>query len=511
MRRTRLCLSILVLVVASTWLFAPGLVTAFVTIASSKLVTNTTGGKNQNPAIDQSGKVIVFTSNTDHRRATGTIFDPPAAFDFNGAGNGFTPPVAADPNPSCTNCVDANLNSGNLFLWRLAKKGSSPANSVRQLTFSASGDFASNQAPDISQRGNFVGWDSDRDHVAGNADGNREIFLLEVATGAIAQVTTTTGGSDAANRGASLSDDGKLLAFDSSRDLAGPACALGDGVSPCANADGNAEVVVYDRVAGRFVQVTSTSGGTGNANRRARISNDGRYVGFQSNRDFGGALPGGASCAQLDGVSPCGNADGNGEIVLFDRKENRFTQITNTVSGGGCSGTDPNERVELNKQGKLVSFQSKCEAQLNPTGCGDCDGNDEVFVADIGKKGLQQLTISKGGFNRVPRISGQGSWLVFESSRNYKGLNPSHGRAIYFLRRKSGKAPAGQTGPGQLIEDSTSPLAQNAKTEAVIASVTNGFNSTIEQFGLSGNGRFVTFDNQKSVGNQEIWRVDRNK
>src|SRR5262249_15848805 len=124
---------------------------------------------------------------------------------------------------------------------------------------------------------------------------------------------------------------------------------------------------------------------------------------------------------------------------------------------------------------------------------------------------IQQVTISDAGFNRVPRISGSGAYVVFESNRNYKSLNSSHGRTIYILKRSSGNAPSGLTAPGQLPHDATSTLAQNSKAQITTTTVTGGFNSSIEQFGVSTNGKTVAFDNQKLVGNQEIWYVDRTK
>jgi WD40-like Beta Propeller Repeat len=486
---------------------------AFLTLATAKLVTNTTGGLNQNPSIDKSGNLIAFTSNTDHEHPSGTVFAPPAAFDFDGAGNGFTPAGAADPNPSCQNCAPGNTTAGNLYLWRARKKGADPANSFRQLTFSTTGGFTANQEPDLNQRGTFVAWDSDRDHVGANADGNREIFLLELKTGAITQVTHTTSSGDTANRRASLSDDGKLLVFESTRDFSGASCTLTDLVSPCDNADGNSEVMLYRRLTGDFVQVTKTTGGTTSANPRPRISNDGRYVAWQSTRDFGAQLPPAATCTLLDGVTACDNADGNSEVMRVDLKKNAFTQLTKTTPAPGCSGTGANERVEISTRGNYVSFQSTCEFQLNPGGCGSCDGsdNDEVFVADFRKKALQQATISAAGYNRVPRISGNGTYIAFESTRSYKTQNPGHQRALYLLRRSSGKPPAGKTGPGQLIEDAGSPLLQNEKTQLTGTAIAGGFNTSAEHFGVSFNGRFVAFDNQKLVGNQEVWRVDGRK
>ena len=111
----------------------------------------------------------------------------------------------------------------------------------------------------------------------------------------------------------------------------------------------------------------------------------------------------------------------------------------------------------------------------------------------------------------MPRVSGNGAYVIFESNRTYKTQNPSHGRTIFILKRSNGKAPSGKTSPSQVVEDASSALVQNEKTQLTGTAITGGFNSSIEQFGVSTNGRFITFDNQKSVGNQEIWFVDGKK
>ena len=338
----------LALVATSVAVLSAGLIeAAFLTVATSRLVTDSTGGKNQDPSVDKSGGLIVFTSNVDHEKLSGATFSPPDTFDFDHNGNSFTPVGATHPNPSCTNCTAGNSGVGNLYLWRAKKKGADPANSFKQLTFSTLGGFAANAKPDLNQKGTSVAWDSDQDPTGGNADGNREIFLMPISGSPITQVTSTTGNGDAANRNVNQSDDGKLLVFESTIDYAAAACKLTDGTSPCGNPDGNVEVMLYRKATNDFVQITQTTGGGSSANLRPRISNDGRFIAFQSTRDFAGTLPGGATCTLLDGTSACDNADGNGDIMMYDLKENAFTQITKTAPGGGCSGTTANERVEI--------------------------------------------------------------------------------------------------------------------------------------------------------------------
>lgn len=480
--------------------------------ATPRVVTNSTGGQNQDASIDRSGKWVLFRSNVN--QTTGVTDPGIGTFDFDNSGAGFTPPGATPPDPSCPSCLGINFGShSNLYLWQMKKKAGVPANSVRQLTFSLSGGVDANESPDMDARAQYGVWSSDQTQYIGNPDGNREIFLVELKTGAISEITDTTGGGNTANREPCISDGGKVVVFDSNRDFAGANCTLGDGVTPCSNADGNSEIMVWDRASGAFTQVTATTAGLGTANIRARISNDGRYLVFQSTRDFSGVLPGGTVCTQLDGVSACAN-DGNAEIYRYDRKDNLLMQLTDTVNGAGCGGASANERAEISKRGRWITFQSKCEAQLNPTGCGDCNGNDEVFLVNPKKAAIQQVTISDGGFNRVPRISGAGNYIVFESNRAYLSGNGTHSKVLYVLRRNDRKPRPGLSGAGQLVEDATlagQGIAQSPQAKLTLIGVSGGFSSSIENFGVSTNGRYIAFDNSKGVGNQEIWWADRKK
>jgi hypothetical protein len=490
---------------------------AVILTPTPKQVTNTTGGSNQNATIDK-GAILVFTSNVNH--VSGVMNSSPAsAFDYNNAGNDFTPPLGSHPSPACLNCAGSDTSAGNLYLWRMKAKSGLPANSILELTFSTAGGFAANQLPDVNQKATVVAWDSDQDHVGTNADGNREIFVADLTSCnasatppcPITQVTNTSGGGDSANRNVSVSDDGRFVVFDSTRDYASVSgCTLVDGTTACSNADNNSEIMLYDRTGAKLTQLTSTTGSSSSANIRPRISNDGKVVAWQSTRDFSGVLPGGATCTLVDGATACAN-DGNGEIMLLDLTAHKMTQVTNTTNVAPCSGSTPNERVEVSKGGKYVTWQSMCEAQLNPTGCGSCDGNDEAFLLDTKHKVVEQITISQGGFNRVPRVAGGGGFIVFESNRDYNNLNLGHAHTLYVVKRNTRAGKPGLTGAGQLLEDAGSTLVQNPATKVLIINFAGGFNSSVEQFGASTNGRFFSFDNSKGVGNQEIWFLDRNK
>ena len=118
--------------------------------------------------------------------------------------------------------------------------------------------------------------------TAGNADGNREIYLYDSVSGGISQITNTIGGD---NESPGISADGKRISFDSDRDLVGT------------NADGSTEVFLYDIPTNEFTQVTNTT--APQQEYFHFLSGNGESVLFLS-----------------DGYTELGNADGNYELFV---------------------------------------------------------------------------------------------------------------------------------------------------------------------------------------------------
>src|SRR6266576_7300438 len=172
------------------------------------------------------------------------------------------------------------------------------------------------------------------------------------------RVTNTT--EDGINLNPSISGDGRLVAFESTEDLANsggsnsfrafqtdlapnPAqflqMALSRSVTPGIsqdesritfastsdplgqNADGNSEVFLFS---GTLKQITNTTSGglasrVEDGNFQPAISDDGRFIAFSSNRDL----------TQQNG-------DANLEVFLFDNNSQAFTQVTNSTNTVGA-------------------------------------------------------------------------------------------------------------------------------------------------------------------------------
>lgn len=363
---------------------------------------------------------------------------------------------------------------------------------ITQLTASTRNSFAG----DISANGRFVVVESNGDISTektidgrNNADGNREIFLIDYAQRRIFQITNTTSVridttktfTEATNNILyEISNNRPRLTYAPAADGAGrrvysivfssnapnPASFTGEGNSAAITADGNQEVWIYqlpqvldnldlssgadlariDLAQGAFLQVTNTppsrplQAGTATRspdviddNREAFINDDGTIVAFTSTR-----------CAPRSGAVACPagstNTDANPEIFIYNRTTDAFTQVTNTASP---SPTSPvvNQNPNLSGDGTRLAFISNANITAN-----NADGNMEIYVGEYNGaavSGLRQVTrtasaspgISVNILSPGRRMSRDGTMLAFESSsedpKNNGAIQAALGTFIY--------------------------------------------------------------------------------
>ncbi|WP_395700190.1 PEP-CTERM sorting domain-containing protein [Aquabacterium sp.] len=175
--------------------------------------------------------------------------------------------------------------AGNTFGTAMSRDGSRialetfGALSVKDLqtntTINITGSGAGfNLHPDFSDDGSKLAFTSTYDPLGTNADHSAEVFLYDLTTNSVRQLTASSGNVNTSS-GVSLSANGSRVAFSSSADLLGT------------NADGNQEIFVYDLVTNVLQQVTQTSGG--DYNFEAALSGDGLTLAFTSSADFSGS------------------------------------------------------------------------------------------------------------------------------------------------------------------------------------------------------------------------------
>jgi hypothetical protein len=216
---------------------------------------------------------------------------------------------------------------------------------------------------------------------SGNADGNAEIFRLDVKRGTLLQVTDTSGFVTNLNPNLRAFRS-RYLAFDSDGDL-----ATGE------NPEGNREVFLYsyrDALSGdpAIRQMTSTASGNSTVGRNANYWQ--RLTAFSSTADLGA------------------NPEFNSEIYRIEDTPASLQQVTMTASG---------ENEEASQAfGDLVTFTSNGDlAGTNP------DGSREIFVWDgaVNPLAFRQIGSTLGCPNSAPSVDNRGRYIAFQSGCNH--------------------------------------------------------------------------------------------
>lgn len=236
-----------------------------------------------------------------------------------------------------------------------------------------------NFAPALSGNGRWVAFPSTGDYTGQNPDGNQEVFLLEVESGVVTQITDTTtwfhGSID-------LDDIGDTAVMLSNADPTG------------ANVDHSWEIFLLDLTTMGFIQVTETSG---DSVRYPAISGDGSTVAFRASYD----------------LVPGSNPDHNWEIFLY-RTGEPLLQVTDTTTGF-------NDEASINWDGRRLALTS--DNDLVPGNNRDLNG--EVFLWELGV-GFTQLTDTTGWAPTYPpTIDDAGALVAFVSGQEIvPGQNP---------------------------------------------------------------------------------------
>lgn len=193
--------------------------------------------------------------------------------------------------------------------------------------------------------------------LSSNADGSllafasfdNRIRLIDTTTGAVTDVSSGPAGI---NSRPTLSADGRWLTFVGNWDPLGT------------NADGNAELFLYDVLGTSLRQITQT---TGSSMQAPSISADGSRIAFSSNADLLGT-----------------NGDRNYEIFHWDLATDLFTQVTDIGADLFTSSGTPS----ISGDGRWVGFFSNANfGGLNPR------GSQQVWLQALAPLPSQELPV----------------------------------------------------------------------------------------------------------------------
>jgi Tol biopolymer transport system component len=330
------------------------------------------------------------------------------------------------------------------------------------------------EAPALSASGRFVAWQSGASNlVADDANGLVDIFLRDRRTGEIARLTRGLGGAepDSHSVDPALSADGRSIAFVSvaSNLVAGDTNGEGDvfvhdlrtgatarvsigsngeegrniSFSPALSAsgryvafasysaelvprdgNGHADVFVHDRRSGITTRVSlDAQGDEANADSLwPSISRSGRFVAFFS--DASDLVP--------------GDANGASDVFVHDRRTG-LTRRVSVDSGGGEANAE-STLPSLSASGRFVAFESDADDLV----AGDTNGAGDVFVHDLATGATTRVSVDSAGGqadgqSSLPALSASGRYVAFESgATNLVPDDANRRRDVFVHDRRTG-------------------------------------------------------------------------
>ena len=323
-----------------------------------------------------------------------------------------------------------------------------------------------------SASGARVAFDADADNLsADDANGVRNVYVRDAGTGATIFVSRATGaagaGSDANSFDPAISGDGRLVAFESN----------GDNLST-EDDDSVQDVFVRDLAAGTTILVSRATGAGGaggdDASSGPDISDDGRYVVFQS---------GANNLSAIDD-----NAQQN--VFVRDLVANTTTLVSRApgANGAGANGTSSNPAIS--GDGNRVTFESTA----TNLSAGGLNAAVNVFLRDRAAATNALVSRATGaagapanGGSANSDLSRSGRYVAFVSSAGNLSADDANGVQDVFLRdldssttvlasRAGGPAGAGADGHAYLpVVSDNARVAFHTQADNLSAEDADGF------------------------------------
>ena len=401
------------------------------------------------------------------------------------SGNGFSaePVINADGSQVAYYSFASNLSAldtnshGDVFLFDVA----GATNTLLSLNTAgtASGDGFSGQ-PVISAAGAAIGFNSYATELhVGDLNHDRDVFVWEAGTIELISVVdpslvSETGAGDSYTYGQTVSDDGRYVVFESragnlapgdsngrydvflrdrqtgttrliSQNLAGIGSGNSDSYSPvisgdgskiayysyashltASDANGRADVYLYDVATGSNTLVSVNSTGTNSGNLDSltpAISSDGSKVAYISRA---------SDLAAND-------TNGRSDVYLYDVATGTNTLVSLNSAGTASGNGDSRNMPSISADGSRVVYSSSA-SDLTTTS--DANGGDDVFLYDVATATNRLVSIdytgtasgsgpSRRGSQAV--ISAGGTKVAFTSWATDLVTNDSNGRQDVFL------------------------------------------------------------------------------
>ncbi|GMV36936.1 MAG: hypothetical protein AMXMBFR61_14440 [Fimbriimonadales bacterium] len=246
--------------------------------------------------------------------------------------------------------------------------------------------------PSISSDGRFVAFQSQAANLVPNDTNNAtDVFVRDrlLSTTERVSVSTAGGQTSDSSESASISADGRFVAFASYA----PELVPGDS-------NGARDIFVRDRFLSLTERVSVSSSGVqaNDGSRDPAVSADGRFVVFSSD------------ATNL----VAGDTNNSEDVFVRDRQLGTIERVS--VSSAGEQGTGASGRPAIGADGYIVAFESTCP-DLVPA---DNNGCRDVFVRDLASWSTVRESVSSNGeqgwvWSTEPSLSYEGRFVAFAS------------------------------------------------------------------------------------------------
>ena len=264
----------------------------------------------------------------------------------------------------------------------------------------------------VSSDGRYVAFASSATNlVAGDTNGQRDVFVRDMSTGTVVRVSVSSDEveGDSSSGDPWISSDGRYVAFESS------ATSLVAG-----DTNSTTDIFVRDLTAGTTVRVSLDSdeveGDSGSYD--ASISADGRYVAFESS------------------ASSLVAGDTNAIYDIFVRDLTAGTTVRVSVDSDEVEANADSYDASISSDGRFVAFESDATNLV----AGDTNSTMDVFVRDLTGTTTVRVSVDsdevvEGNNSSVdPSISADGRFVAFESYATNLVAGDTNGTYDVFTR-----------------------------------------------------------------------------
>ena len=320
------------------------------------------------------------------------------------------------------------------------------AGTTRNLTAGANGGTNSNGF--LTSNGRYAVFTSDASNLVPGTQScpfRLRMYLYDLSTDAVSLVSPDEAGNQCAGNGANLA-----AVSEDGRYVAFQTDAdlAPEDVSQFRDLD----VYLLDRQTGAVTLVSKESTGVAAAAFDPSISGDGNFVAYVS--ENANIVPG-------DTNGPGGNQRG-WDVFVWDRVHDTTERVSVDSSGHELESSF---RPHLSARGRFVAFASG----HSPIGSGDPSGYFDVYVRDrdagTTERILGQAGVPGGRFTDLPRLSPTGRFIVFPSSGTTYVAGDANNTEDVFVHERSGPVEqplGGNDVNGDGIADSLQPAGTPA-------------------------------------------------